>query len=84
MQYGNKDIVNKWLSYYADCPSLNHLHDQHGLTPVHYAAKFNQLEIMKILCDFGKAGTIVFCPHSTQYTCTATELFNYCWVFGCE
>ena len=57
VQYGNEEIVKKWLHYYKDKPKRNHYHDKHGFTPIHYAAKFNQFEIMKILFYFGKGGS---------------------------
>ena len=58
VQYGDKEIVKQWLDYYKHQPyHTPHDHDQHGLTPIHYAAKFNQLAIMEILCKRGSAGS---------------------------
>ena len=56
VQYGNEEIVKRWLVYYKHQLNRTHFHDKHGLTPIHYAAKFNQLAIMKMLCDLGHAG----------------------------
>ena len=51
---GKKDEVEKWLKY--DKKRVR-IRDKHGYTPVHYAAKFNRLEILKMLYD-GNAGDL--------------------------
>ena len=57
VQYGNKEIVERWMSYNKNQPHRNRERDKHGLAPIHYAAKFTQAEIMRILCEEGEAGT---------------------------
>ena len=56
---GKVDIVKRWLTFNKHQPSRNSKIDKHGLTPLHYAAKFNRPEIMKLLCKEGKAGNYV-------------------------
>ena len=56
VQDGKIDTVEQWLTYNKSQPSRNHYSDKHGLYPIHYAAKFNQPKIMKLLCNDGKAG----------------------------
>lgn len=50
VQDGKIEIVGQWLEYNKNQPSRNHYSDKHGLYPIHYAAKFNQLQIMELLC----------------------------------
>ena len=57
MQDGKIDTVQQWLAYNKNQPNRNHYSDKHGLYPIHYAAKFNQPKIMKLLYRDGKAGT---------------------------
>ena len=45
--------MEKWLKY--DKKRVR-VQDKHGYTPVHYAAKFNRLEILKMLYEDGNAG----------------------------
>ena len=47
------DEVKKWLKYDKKRVKIR---DKHGYAPVHYAAKFNRLEILRILHVNGKAG----------------------------
>ena len=47
--------VKKWLEY--DKKRVR-VQDKHGYAPVHYAAKFNRLEILQMLHDEGNAGKL--------------------------
>jgi ankyrin repeat protein len=54
---GNKDEVEKWLEYDKLKKFKRvRVQDKHGYAPVHYAAKFNRLEILKLLHTKGNAG----------------------------
>ncbi len=50
-----KDVVNEYIDYFRkkDIRELN-IEDPNGFAPIHYAAKFNLFEIMKILIDTEK------------------------------
>ena len=48
-----KESVEEWLKYNNKRVRFR---DKHGYAPVHYAAKFNRLEILKLLHEQGKAG----------------------------
>ena len=58
----NLVVVEQWLSYNKQHSTDFHCQqrDEHGLAPVHYAAKFNHLEIMEKLVDTGDAGLLVY------------------------
>ena len=58
VRYDNKEIVEQWMLYNKNQPHRNRERDNHGLAPIHYAAKFNQAKIMRILCEDGEAGNI--------------------------
>lgn len=48
-----QEVVDNWLKY--DKKRVR-IQDKHGYTPVHYAAKFNRLEILRKLRETGSAG----------------------------
>ena len=59
VQDGKEEIVKCWLQFNKSRNRAHRTHDpdKHGLCPIHYAAKFNQPKIMKLLCGKeGKAG----------------------------
>ena len=49
--------IGRWVSYLKEHPSKAHINerDEEGYTALHYATKYNHLQIMKTLVD-NKAG----------------------------
>jgi ankyrin repeat protein len=52
---GNEIVVKEWLKYNKKRVKFR---DKDGYAPVHYAAKLNRLEILKLLHEEGKAGKL--------------------------
>ena len=56
IQDNNTKVVKAWLQYNKRRPNRNRIKDRHGFAPVHYAAKFNRIQLLEDLCKEGKAG----------------------------
>lgn len=56
IQDNNTKVVKAWLQYNKRRPNRNRIKDRHGFAPVHYAVKFNRLQLLEDLCNEGKAG----------------------------
>ena len=73
---GNTEEVEKWLKYDK---KMVRVQDKHGYAPVHYAVKFNRLEILQMLHKDGKAGKIYLaCSHTFH-----PQEFEISWNFCC-
>lgn len=56
IQDNNTKVVQAWLLYNKRRPNRNRIKDRHGFAPVHYAVKFNRLQLLEDLCKDGNAG----------------------------
>lgn len=83
VRYGDLGTVKEWIEYNSrkQQQNRNHGYDKYGFTPIHYAAKFNQLEIIKLLYKKGNAGIDnLWCTaryHNNEHT-----LYNDYFLFG--
>ncbi len=52
---GEVDDLRQMLRQKRFRKEVNRL-DDHGMAPLHYAARYNQLDVMRLLVERGKAG----------------------------